>query len=594
MESNTQGDANNRIHVLDKATVNKIAAGEVIERPASVVKELIDNSIDAGASDIRVELKGYMPWHITVIDNGSGMNRSDATMAFLKHATSKIQTIEDLACVSTMGFRGEALSSIAAVARLEIVTRQKDEVAGTKVVVQGGELKGISDAGTAAGTVVHVEDLFYNTPARRKYLKSERTELVHIIDVVERYALGNTDVSFSLVIDEKMILRAPQARDLFDRIIQVFGSHIAKLLVPVDFKSDLIKISGFISKPELTRSETDLQSFYINGRSVSSKATSNALRMGYYTRIPKNRYPAAVLMITLNPAEVDVNVHPSKNQVRLSRERDVSDAVREAVENALKQAPLVPIVQRKDTTVQEMLETSTPETEINNTTHEKPESYRATFKDTQRRLKRTEKGKEAHNHKSRISALDDIIILGQFDLLYIVAETKEGILLIDQHAAHERILYEQVRNSKDSGWQELLTPATLELGLKEKVLLEEYIPYLETFGFAISEFGANTYVVTAIPSIFGILEKTDIVHDIISDILSAGRIKDETGVYENVCKAMACRGAIKAGAFCSLEQMENLVRQLRMTENPYNCPHGRPTMVALKRGELDKMFGRTG
>lgn len=594
MESDTENDAKNRIHVLDEATVNKIAAGEVIERPASVVKELIDNSIDAGASDIRVELKGYLPWHIAVIDNGFGMSRSDATMAFLKHATSKIQTIEDLASVSTMGFRGEALSSIAAVARLEIVTRQKDELTGTKVVVQGSELKGVWDAGTAAGTAAYVEDLFYNTPARRKYLKSERTELVHVIDVVESYALGNTDVSFSLVIDDKVILRAPPSRDLFDRIIHVFGSHIAKLLVPVEFESDWIEISGFISKPELTRSGTDLQSFYINGRSVSSKATSNALRLGYYTRIPKNRYPAAVLKIKVDPKEVDVNVHPTKNQVRLSREREVSEAVTVAVENALKQVLLVPTVERKDTTVQAMLETSTPEIEIEDTIREKPESYRVTPRDTQRRLKRTERGKEEHSHKSATSALDDIMILGQIDCLYIVAETEEGILLIDQHAAHERILYEQVRDSKDSGWQELLIPATLELELKEKVLLEEYIPYLEKFGFAISEFGANTYVVTALPNIFGKLENPDIVHDIISDILSAGRIKDETGVYENVCKTMACRGAIKAGAFCSLQQMENLVRQLKQTENPYTCPHGRPTMVALTRGEIDRMFGRTG
>ena len=594
MESDTLNGATNRIHVLDEATVIKIAAGEVIERPASVVKELIDNSIDAGASDIRVELKGYLPWHIAVIDNGSGMSRSDASMAFLKHATSKIQTIEDLASVSTMGFRGEALSSIAAVARLKIVTRKKDDLSGTKVVVQGSELKGISDAGNAAGTAVYVEDLFYNTPARRKYLKSERTELVHIIDVVERYALGNTDVSFSLVIDDKVILRAPQSRDLFDRIIHVFGSHIAKLLVPVDFESDWIKISGFVSKPELTRSGTDLQSFYINGRSVSSKATSNALRLGYYTRIPKNRYPAAVLKIKVDSGEVDVNVHPTKNQVRLSREREVSDAVAEAVENALKQALLVPTVERKDTTVQAVIETTTSETEMENTIREKPESYRATPRDTQRRLKHTERRKEEYPYKSGTSALDNIMILGQIDCLYIVAETEDGILLIDQHAAHERILYEQIRDSKDLDWQELLTPATLELSLKEKVLLEEYIPYLAKFGFAISEFGANTYVVTVLPSIFGKLENPDIVHDIISDILSAGRIKDETGVYENVCKTMACRGAIKAGAFCSLQQMENLVRQLKQTENPHTCPHGRPTMVALTRGELDKMFGRTG
>jgi len=591
MGSDIKNDTRNKICILDEATINKIAAGEVIERPASVVKELIDNAIDAGASDIRVEVsKGLST--ISVTDNGAGMSRSDASLAFLKHATSKIRKIDDLSTVSTMGFRGEALSSIAAVSKFEIVTRQNDDISGTKVVVHGGEVKGISDAGTAVGTAVYVDELFYNTPARRKYLKSARTELAHITDVVAKYALGNTDVSFTLVNDGKRILRAPTSGDLFDRIVHVLGTDVARHLVPVDLESDGVVISGFVSKPELTRSGTDLLSFYINGRSVASKTVSNALRLGYYTRIPKGRYPAAVLNITVNPEDVDVNVHPNKNQVRLSREQEVIDAVARAVEDALRQARPVPDVGEKKTAEQSVLDIPAPVNEMVNAVRESPAPYQASIRDTERRLKRTERGKGAHPREDA-SAFDDINILGQVDNLYIVAQTRDGILLIDQHAAHERILYEQVRHSNTRGWQELLTPATMELSLKERVLLEEYLPHLEKFGFAISEFGASTYVITSVPTIVGKLESPDIIHDIIADILSAGRIKDETGINEHVCKTMACRGAIKAGAVCSFEQMENLVRQLLQVEDPYTCPHGRPTVIAFTRKELDRMFGRS-
>ena len=622
-------ETKNEICILDEATINKIAAGEVIERPASVVKELIDNAIDAGATDVRVETNGFLSERIVIVDNGCGMSKSDVSIAFLKHATSKIRNAEDLFAISTMGFRGEALSSIAAISKLTITTRQDDDISGTKLIVEGGDLKDVSDIGAAVGTRVTVEDLFYNTPARKKYLKSKRTELAHVTDVVTRYALGNKKISFTLINEGKTIIRAPASDGLFDRIIHVLGSDVAKAMIPVSFDSEWAKVSGFVSQPELTRSGNDLQSFFVNGRAVNSKAVSNALRLGYYTMIPKGRYPAAVLNVSIDPQNVDVNVHPAKTEVRFGNEKEVMDAITNAVEVAHRSQVISPI-DDKERTVQSLLDDSEPESElklnhnlnhdlnskfeskfkskpepepvikssVENTLHESTTPYNTSLKDTERRLKRTERELAAMKIDTTDNTLfvgvsNDIKILGQIDNLYIIAQSKDGLLLIDQHAAHERILYDQIKDRKTSGWQELITPLTIELNAKEMILLEEYIPYLEEFGFAISEFGTNTYVITAIPNIFGKLEDPAIVHDIISDILSTGRIRDETGIYDHVSKSMACRGAIKAGAPCSFEQMESLIAQLMRTENPKTCPHGRPTFVSFSKKDLDKLFGRT-
>ncbi|MGP8338081.1 MAG: DNA mismatch repair endonuclease MutL [Methanosarcinaceae archaeon] len=590
-----KNDTKNKICILDENTINKIAAGEVIERPASVIKELIDNAIDASATGIRVEVRGCQSIMMSVMDNGCGMSKSDVSIAFLKHATSKIRTADDLFAISTMGFRGEALSSIAAISKLTIITRQKDDISGTKVILEGGNIKGIKDVGTAVGTRVIVEDLFYNTPARRKHLKSDRTELAHVTDVVTRYALGNTDVSFKLISDDKTILRAPASNGLFDRIIHVLGSDVAKAMIPVSFGSKWAKVSGYVSQPEHTRSGNDLQSFFVNGRSVNSRAISNALRLGYYMLIPKGRYPAAILNVSVDPEDVDVNIHPTKTEVRFVNEIGIMDTISKAVDQAHRSQAFHEI-DEKDNTVQLLLDETQPTDKkgVENTLHESVTPYHASIKDTERRLKRT--GREFLAVDLDIvgsTQINDIEILGQINELYIVARSGDGLLLIDQHAAHERILFDQIKDRKDPGWQELITPITIELNAKERILLEEYIPYFEEFGFAISEFGANTYVITAIPSIFGKLENSDVVHDIISDILLSGRIRDETGIYDHVSKSMACRGAIKAGSVCSFEQMENLISQLMLTENPKTCPHGRPTMISFSKKELAKMFGRT-
>ena len=620
-----------RIHVLDESTINKIAAGEVIERPASVVKELIDNSIDANATDIRVEIRGSGTKSILIIDNGSGMGHQDASLAFMKHATSKISSIDDLERVLTLGFRGEALASIASVSKVELVTRQESDISGTKIIVDSSGIKNISSAGSAVGTSISVSDLFYSTPARKKYLKTLRTELANVTDVVTRHAVAHPEISFTLVSDGKIIMRSPSSGDLFDSIVHLYGADVARSLVPVELKSEFVSISGYISKPELTRSGTDLQAFFINGRSIYSRVISNAVRLGYYTLLPKGRYPAAFLKFDIDPIHVDVNVHPTKREVRLSHEKEIESAIITAVEQALSTADLIPELRiTKEDTVQSRIYEEepvvhSPEKEESGLApgedvregreehgpghreeyrqelpreepaliKESSQSYRYPMKDTQKRLMKSERLQAQHVPPVRKGEVPDVKVLGQFSDLYIITEAEGKLVLVDQHAAHERIMYEQVLRMRDMGWQELITPVTLELSTKEMAIIGDYIPFLEQVGFSISEFGPGSYVVTTVPSIFGRLEDPEIVHDIVSDLVSGGRIKEDTQVYDRLCSTMACRAAIKAGAVCTQEQMLGLLRQLMLCDNPYTCPHGRPTMVSFTKEELGKMFGRT-
>ena len=567
------------IHILDEATVNKIAAGEVIERPASVVKELIENSIDAGATDIKIEVERGGKKLIRVTDNGYGMDREDATLSFVKHSTSKIHRIEDIENVLTMGFRGEALSSICAVSKVEVVTKSREGLAGTKVVVHGGKLNGINDTGAPDGTSITVRELFFNTPARKKYMRSDGSELAHIVDIVTKNALGHNNVSFTLLHNEKALIRSP-ASPLLETILHIYGQEVAREMLPVNFSSRFATITGVISKPTISRGTLDAQSFYINSRNVTSRSLSFALRKGYGTLLPQGRFPIAVINISVDTAEVDVNVHPTKNQVRLSHEWEIAEALTLAVNDALSGKDLMPPVKTTQSLIYEKFDSPTM-------VREEGPQFRAPVKDTQRRLQRTELRIGESVNKPQVK------ILGQVDALYVVAETKDGLVIIDQHAAHERILFEQVRDSKRTDSQELIVPLNLDLDPKEKVLMKECIPYLEEFGFQISEFGHDAFAIVAVPRVLGKLENPGLVHDIIIDILSEGKIKDETGIFDRMTKSIACRGAIKAGANCTFEQMERLIEQLFMTENPYTCPHGRPTMVSFNREELDKLFKRS-
>jgi DNA mismatch repair protein MutL len=648
----------NKIRILDKDTINKIAAGEVIERPASVVKELIDNSIDAGATDIRIEVEKGGKKSILVRDNGCGMSRTDTLIAYKKHATSKLTRIEDLNTISTMGFRGEALASITAVAKVEILTRPPEEITGTKMVIHGGKVLETSDAGTAPGTSVHVMDLFYNTPARCKYLKSDRTELAHITDTVTQLALANPGISFTLLSEGKPVLRNTGSNDLFNSIVNLLGPDTARSMLPLESGTEDFEIRGFISKPEITRAESDQLFIFVNMRPVTSRAITAAVRTGYYTKIPKGRYPVAVLSFIVDPREVDVNVHPRKAEVRFSREKELEDIITAAIGKVLSEHGLVPEVREKENRAylkafefsgssaglqvsearqilrKTMTEAGIPEKSgVSESSSKIPGDKAGTYtypvKDTERKLRKSEhlmgfseeitaqkrvqealsvkeqaskmeaekekiylEERQKPKQKPNTDPLEDLRVIGQVSKMYILAEKGEDLVLIDQHAAHERILYEQVLRMKKSRVQELITPVTIELSPKERVLMEDYIPYLEEYGFGISEFGDNTYVVTFVPEVFGQLEHPELIHDVINDLLASGKVKKETGISEKVSKTLACRAAIKGGAACSPRQMEELIEQLKKAENPYSCPHGRPTVITFTKSELDRMFAR--
>ena len=666
--------SNALIHILDKDTINKIAAGEVVERPASVVKELIDNSIDAGASNIRVELKDSGKTLISIRDDGKGMSKEDVLLSPIKHATSKLSTISDLENISTMGFRGEALAAISSVSKFEIITKRKEDLNGIQFYLEDGKQK-ISDIGTPDGTIVNVSELFYNTPARLKYMKSDSTELSHIVGMVSDLILANPQISFTLINNGKTILSSSSS-NLFNSIVDILGHDAARSMMEIPQNSAEtsgldIEISGYISKPSFNKSTADNLFFIINNRPVTSKELIKAVRLGYYTKMPKDRYPAAVIHLKLDPREVDVNVHPRKIEVRFKDESRLIRIVSSIVETTLQQnelAPKVtadeakkiasksfsdfvpqktadkqPISESKNESKPESKAESKPESPAQKSSNQvadaksvkesstsysvppaesqksfekpslsgssKPESgYVAPSKDTEKRLKATERLLSKTNQNSvdstndseknsaspaEISLLDNIRVVGQISNLYILVEKDGGLLIIDQHAAHERIFYDIIKKQESNSIQELISPVVINLTPREKALMDEYIPYLEEVGFGVSEFGDCSYAISFVPIVFGRMEDVSAVHDFISDLLSFGKIKGETGIRETIAKRTACRAAIKAGASCNLDQMNKLIQQLKQTENPYSCPHGRPTILIFSRKELEKLFERS-
>ena len=668
------------IHVLDKDTINKIAAGEVIERPASVVKELVDNAIDAGAQNIRIELKDSGKTFISVRDDGKGMSREDAAQSPVKHATSKIHNITDLETIMTMGFRGEALAAISSVSKFEIITKRKEDPSGTRLYLEDGGRE-LGDTGAPDGTTVSVSNLFYNTPARLKYMKSDATELSHIASMVGDLILANPSLSFTVINNGKTVLSSGSS-DLFNSITDVLGPEAARLMIEIPSekskdKSEYIKkaaaeiqmmadladlqISGYISKPTYNKSTAESLFFIVNGRPVTSKELIKAVRLGYYTKLPKDRYPAAVINLSVNPKEVDVNVHPRKIEVRFRDENKLVRIISKAIEITLQSNELAPQITaagakkavdksfsdfgapdfgsgksengdlkagagskadtKADTKAGTKADSKAEAGQKPDTVREtkagysvsgnpsvssvlppakKAESgYVAPAKDSERRLKKTERlliqnRDDANSGRpSEISILDNIRIIGQFSNLYLLAEKDGGLLIIDQHAAHERIFYDLIKKQENVSVQELISPVVVDLSPKEKVLMEEYIPYLEEIGFGVSEFGDYSYAVSFVPVFFGRMEDVSVVHDFISDLLSYGKIKDETGRRDTVSKRTACRAAIKAGAVCNQQQIDDLVRQLKQTENPYSCPHGRPTILVFSKKEIEKMFERS-
>ncbi len=576
---------NPAIRVLDNDTVTGIAAGEVVERWASVAKELVENAIDAGAGRILVEVASSdrSITSLRVSDDGCGMDPENAPVAFLPHATSKIRVLSDLSECRTLGFRGEALASIAAVARVTMVTRTAGGVTGTLVVMEGGVQKGLEHAGAPPGTSVQVEMLFYNTPGRRKFQKPAVYELSRISGQVEALALSHPRVSFRLVQNGKERFYTSGSGELSATIVQLYGPALARELVPINYASQRFSISGYVSRPSLSRTHPYQVQVSINGRPVASKEVTSAIRSGYGTLLPKDRYPVAFVDLEIEPGVIDANVHPAKRIVRISGEELLLSQVRAAVSRALAAETLIPSGDirppSRHLTGPVFSHEGIPAAGVY-------EPDRAGLMRSERRLRQTELNPV---EPCPPGTVPELTVIGYLSDLYIIASDPDGgLVIIDQHAAHERILYEQVSDRKP-GSQELINPIVHRISPQESDLIAQAIPVLSAEGFVVEPFGTDSCIIRAVPVILGHPEKDGVIHEILDGVLSFG---PGHATRDEIAKMVACRGAIKAGTACSPEQCTRLIAQLARTKNPYSCPHGRPTMVAFTLPQLARLFKR--
>jgi len=557
------------IKALSPQVVARIAAGEVVERPASVVKELVENSLDAGATRISVEVGGGGVSLIKVTDNGAGIPSQEVELAFERYATSKIGDLDDLESISSLGFRGEALPSITAVAQVDMTTCADGEKAGTHLSLKDGAIAERTAKGRSKGTTVSVLNLFRKIPARLKFLKSVATENSHIANVVSQYALAFPEVKFSLSLDGRMALRTPGSGKLLDSIAEVYGAEIAGNMIEVKSEATTPRITGMVGLPKVSRSGRGYLSFFVNRRWVNSRMLARAVEEAYHGLLMVGRHPVAVINISLPAQDVDANIHPTKSEVKFANERAVFSAVYRAVRQALAEQTPVPHVEAASKPVFSSVvrEPASP-------------TYVGAGVDL------------AHSPPTPVTALPVLRVLGQLDNSYIIAEGPDGLYLIDQHAAHERILFEKIerqRAQREIEVQGLLEPMPLETSPRQEAELWAHYQDLAEFGFAIEPFGGKTFLVRAVPAILNDKDWAGMLRELL-DSLSEG---DKSNWAEAVTNTMACHSAVRAGQALSDSEMRELVRQLEQSATPHTCPHGRPTMIHLSYGQLKKDFGRT-
>ncbi len=564
----------NRIRLLPEHVANQIAAGEVVERPASVVKELVENALDADAKHITVTIKAGGRSSIVVADDGWGMSRDDALLALERHATSKITRAEDLACIRSLGFRGEAVPSIAAVSRFTLTTRERGTLAGTQIQIAGGKILSVQESGAAEGTTVEVRNLFFNLPARRKFLRSEQTETAHIEHIVTLCALAHPGVAFKLVVDGRERFNLAPAGRLKDRLRELYGNQWVEQLVELPGP----EITGFIGKPGISRADRSQQHVFVNGRPVESKGINYALLEGYHTALMKGRFPVTFLFIEIAPELVDVNIHPAKREVRFRDEYAVRQAVIDAVRQALepKGERLTPVSQvgpprRSD------LPVATEPWLIDSTSSR------------DREVAPTGPGSDVHTEEGRWRVLG---VIGQ---LYVLIESPEGLVLMDQHAAHERVLFEKMLKDLESDSapaQKLLLPVTLELDARDAAFLHANLKTLHKLGIGVSEFGERTFLVDALPPYFKLENIQQTFRNIVDELRQTGEQVHARRLGEDKIATTVCRHAVKAHDPLRGEELRALLEQLHQCELPYTCPHGRPTLIQISYAELEKKFGR--
>lgn len=687
-----------KIVLLDELTINKIAAGEVIERPASVVKELVENSIDAGATNITVEIQNGGISKIRIIDNGSGMSKDDLEFAFERHATSKIRKADDLENVKSMGFRGEALASIAAIAHVELVSKTEDDSIGHKIVVEGGKILEIEDSASQKGTTITVSNLFFNTPVRYKFLKKDFTEAGYIEDAVTRIAIANPNIAIKLINGNKTIIQTNGNGDLKTVIYTIYGKEIAEGLLEVNYEYEGIKVTGAIGKPEIARNNRSYQMFFVNKRYIKDKTLSAGVEQAFKGLIPIGKYGVVVLNIEIEPNKIDVNVHPTKLEIRFQEEQKVFKAIYHSVKDTLLKGDLVkeverePIVEeqklevnqepakleenqtkieqieepkveteeikksgfmglfkKKEKDADEFIENYSTNTlqeifaqknvgqpeeveiptqeqkdkmediiekqkELENPNAEEPTSkdFDEMYVKTFGKLPETQKIEEDSNkidvktlkevgnisvfeEKENYNAIPKYKFIGALFSTYLVIEMKDEIYIIDQHAAHERVMYEKVKknfyNNMEKDSQIMLLPDIIELSHKERAIVKENTELFKKAGFIIEEFGDNTIRLIGVPSLCMDLDTKELFLEILDEIDTVA-ITAKQEKEDKFISTIACKAAVKANMKLTNEEVDTLMRQLLVLPNPFTCPHGRPTAIKMTRYDIERKFNR--
>ncbi len=601
-----------KIKLLPEKLANQIAAGEVVERPASVVKELIENSLDAGARRITITVEAGGKKRIRIQDDGEGMSRDDALLAFERHATSKITRAEDLFAIRSLGFRGEALPSIASVARVELLTREASAPVGTRVRIEAGVIKDVAEVGLAPGTTIEVKDLFFNLPARRKFLKTQDTELGHLADWVSRIALARPDVRFELSHHGRTLFSAPAATDLGQRLRHALGAQALEFLVPLDRSfPDLLpegplRIHGYVSRPEFTRASGHGLFVYINGRFVRDRFVNHALLEAYRTLVPKGRYPVVALFLELPPDAVDVNVHPTKHEVRFHEQVPIHEAVLESVRSA--------IFSRSPAAIAESEQAPGLEPHASSLMPQASDSYRQRVADAVSRYHPRPEAPPPHSlhlprpadDNSRPAPLRpapalpplrfaDLEVIGQFHGMFIVAQSDDALILIDQHAAHERVAFERLRleyRRDQISVQPLLFPLTLDLSLREADLWKNHQVELARIGFELEPFGGSTFVVKALPALLAAADPRPLLADVLDELQSFDRSAEVEERLEHVLAVMACHAVVRGPRNLSTDEIRRLLSDMDQIPFASRCPHGREAVLRFPLKDLAKMFGR--
>lgn len=625
------------IRELDQSTINQIAAGEVVERPSSIVKELMENSIDAGASMISVEIEEGGTKSIRITDNGKGIEKDDVRIAFLRHTTSKIKTALDLLSVSSLGFRGEALSSIAAVCQVELLTRTASNMEGIRYRIEGGKEVGYEEIGIPVGTTFIVNNIFFNTPARRKFLRTAQTESGYVSDIVEKIALSHPEISISFKSNGKVRVHTSGNGSLKDVIYSIYGREITENIIEVNDENDFMKITGFIGKAIVSKGNRTYENYFINGRYIKSNIISKAIEDGYKFILMQHKYPFTVLNFEINPEFLDVNVHPSKMELRFRKSEKIYPMISECINDALIEKPNIIDVKMEKETIQKKSIKYTPEPfemkrqhilgdeeEIDSvygnivreeTTYNQPAGMPSFMKETIS-SKNPEVGKISEDIPNIVDEtvakpvqqevtdvydnfLSDIAkpkhkIVGQVFDTYWIVEYNEKMYIIDQHAAHEKVMFESLMEklkTKQIHTQMINPPIILSLSMNEADLISRYLENFKEIGFDMEPFGGQDFTVRGVPSDLYTLDSQEVLMEII-DSLSNESGKMSPDILTDKIASMSCKAAVKGNSRMSFQEADELITQLLSLENPYNCPHGRPTIISMSKYELEKKFKR--